>query len=146
MNTATTQTAHLRHIGDVKPLSTSRDDINIFIQHPTFLYFGFFKHISDHFITFFKNNSKVHSICITNDKKARSDRNIYFLKVSPKELIYEEEEDNKLLRFVYLLEEDEIKINQSIVYNPQTKQKLMRKLQMVGEDIQSNQAFVFESQ
>ena len=145
MQVTSSQTAHLRHIGNVKPLSAERSDIGSFLQSKSVFYFGFFKHVATNFLSFFKRQEKIRSIYITNDKKARLGSNIYFVKVSPKELVYEEESDNKLLRFVYLFEEDDIIMNHSSVYNPQTKQKLMKKLQGVGDDIQCNQAFIFES-
>jgi len=145
MQSVSSQSAHLRHVGDVKPLSASRSEISVFFNSPTFFYFSFFKQLANQFTEFFKKQPKIRSIFITNDKKARLGSNIYFVRITAKELVYEEETDNKLVRFVYLFEQDDILINQSVVYNPQTKQKLMKKLQAVGDDIQLNQVFIFES-
>jgi hypothetical protein len=145
MQGTSSQTSHLRHIGNVKPLSAERSDIGLLFHSNSVLYFGFFKQISTNFLSFFKRQEKIRSIYITNDKKSRLDSNIYFVKISSKELIYEEESESKLLRFVYQFEKDDVLINNSVVYNPQTKQKLMNKLQGVGQDIQNNQAFIFES-
>lgn len=142
---AISEVSHLRHIGNVKSLTGSRESILNCFQINSVFYFGFFKQISDAFSSFFKHYPNVKSVCITNDKKSRFDTNVYFVKISNTEIVYEEETDSKLLRFVYNAEKDDIFVNKSVVYNPQTKQQFMKKLQSIGDDLATNQAFVFEA-
>jgi len=137
--------AYLRHIDEVKPLSGEKKDINIFSDTDSIFASNYFKKLGRHFKTFFEAKPSVQVIYITNEKKDREGRNIYFMAITKKELIYEEEQDKKLLRLMYLFEFDEIKTNQGVVYSVQAKQKFKKKLKQIGRDIQNKHAYVFEA-
>lgn len=135
----------LRHIDEVKPLSSNKDEHNIFSESDSVFSSKYFKKLGRHFKQFFNLKSLVQVIYITNDKKERKGKNTYFLAITDQELIYEEEQDKKVLRLVYVFLHDEIKTNQGVVYNLQAKMKFKQKLIQVGKDIQERHADVFEA-
>lgn len=137
--------AYLRHVDEVKPLSSEKKEINIFSDTDSIFAFKYFKKLSRHFKQFFESKPGVQVIYITNDKKERDGRNIYFVAITKKDLVYEEEQEKKLLRLMYLFDFDEIKTNQGIVYSVQAKQKFKQKLKQIGKDIQNKHAYVFEA-
>jgi hypothetical protein len=67
------------------------------------------------------------------------------MAITEKDFIYEEEQEKKLLRLMYLFGFDEIKTNQGVMYSIQAKQKFKQKLKQVGKDIQNKHAYVFEA-
>lgn len=139
------QTSHLRHVGDVKSISDLKNTIAACFQTKHVFYFGFFKHCSDACLAILNTHPNIRSILVTNDKKKRIDSNVYFVKISSTQLVYEEETEEALIRFVYDIQKDELFLNKSHVYNPQTKQRFMKKIQNVGADLNTNQAFVFDA-
>lgn len=142
---AIAETSHLRHVGDVKSISDLKNTIASCFQTDHVFYFGFFKQCSDACLKILNTHTKIRSILVTNDKKKRIDSNVYFVKISSKEMVYEEETEEALIRFVYDIQKDELFLNKTHVYNPQTKQRFMKKIQNVGNDLNTNQAFVFDA-
>lgn len=137
--------AYLRHVNEVKPLSTQKQDVNVFAEKNTLFSFNYFKKLGRHFKGFFQSKPSVQVVYVTNDKKERNGHPIYFMAITAQELIYEEEQEKKLLRLMYSFTHDEVKTNQGIVYNLQAKLKFKQRLIRVGKDIQERHAYVFEA-
>lgn len=135
---------YLRHVDEVKPLSSQKNDTNIFSESDSVFSSKYFKKLGRHFKNFFKLKNLIQVLYITNDKKERKGKNTYFVAITDQELIYEEERDKKVLRLLYVFSHDEIKTNQGVVYNLQAKMKFKQKLIQVGKDIQERHADVFE--
>ena len=126
-------------------MSGEKKDVNIFSDTDSIFASKYFKQLARHFKTFFQSKPSVKVIYVTNDKKDREGRNVYFMAITEKDFIYEEEQEKKLLRLMYLFGFDEIKTNQGVMYSIQAKQKFKQKLKQVGKDIQNKHAYVFEA-
>lgn len=134
----------LRMANNVKKLSTKKKEVNAFTGDESSKFLGFFTKVKKHFTGFFKIKPEIHSIYVTNDRKERQGRNVYFLSINERELMYEEEQKSDVLTLKLDFQTEKIKTNKGLLFNLKSRYAFYRKLKQIGADIRNQGAYVFE--
>ena len=134
----------LRMANDVKKLSTKKKEVNAFTGDESSKFLGFFTKVTKHFTEFFQVKPKIRSVYVTNDKKERQGRNVYFVSITEKGLTYEEEQKSKVLALKLDFQTEKIKTNKGLLFNLKSRYAFYKRLKQIGVDIKNQGAYVFE--
>lgn len=134
----------LRMASNVKKLSTQKKEVNAFTGDTSTHFLGFFTKVKNHFSEFFKLKPSIRSIYVTNDKKERHGRNVYFVSITQRQLTYEEEQQNDVLTLTLDFQTEKIKTNKGLLFNLKSRYAFYKRLKQIGVDIKNQGAYVFE--
>lgn len=134
----------LRMASNVKKLSAEKKEVNAFTGDAPTKFLGFFGKVKKHFTGFFKLKPEIRSIYVTNDRKERQGRNVYFVSINERELMYEEEQKNDVLTLKLDFQTEKIRTNKGLLFNLKSRYAFYKKLKQIGVDIRNQGAYVFE--
>jgi hypothetical protein len=136
--------SHLRMASNVKKLSAQKKEVNAFTGDSSTAFLGFFSKVKRHFTNFFKTKPEIRSIYVTNDRKERHGRNVYFVSITTQGLTYEEEQKSDVLTLKLDFQTEKIKTNKGLLFNLKSRYAFYKKLKQIGADIRNQGAYVFE--